>query len=227
MWPGVPDVPGVAADVGLRGDDGSTDPHLGAALARTGAQERLRAVVDALVRARLLVPVVAHLDEHAEEVAGAGGMPIAGEKQASAAMVTVATPDGRSAMPVFSALQTLHAWRPDARPIPVPGPQAALATVTESDGLLVLDPAGPVPVLVPRPAVWALAQGRPWVPPADDDQLRAQVGAALRKVPGGRDGGTGRRTGRGHHGGPGGTSRAVPRAGGPDHVPGRCGTGTM
>lgn len=166
------------------GDDGSTDPHLGAALALTGAQERLRAVVDALVRARLLVPVVAHLDESAEEAAGTGGMPIAGEKQASAAMVTVATPDGRSAMPVFSALQTLHAWRPDARPIPVHGPQAALATVTESDGLLVLDPAGPVPVLVPRPAVWALAQGRPWVPPADDDQLRAQVGAALRKVPG-------------------------------------------
>ncbi|MGC0273469.1 SseB family protein [Pseudactinotalea sp. Z1739] len=150
------------------GDDGSTDPHLGAALALTGAEERLRAVVDALGRARLLVPVVA----------------IAGEKQASAAMVTVATPDGRSAMPVFSALATLHAWRTDARPIPVPGPQVALATVTESDGLLVLDPAGPVPVLVPRPAVWALAQGRTWVPPADDEQLRDQVGAALRTVPG-------------------------------------------
>lgn len=167
------------------GDDGSADSHLGPALALPDEDERLRAVADALARARLLVPVVAHRDERSGEgeavAAGARGT---GEKQASAAMVTVATPDGRSAMPVFSGIAALHAWRPDARPIPVPGPQAALASVTEADGLLVLDPGGPVTVLVPRPAVWAIARGQQWVPPEDDEQLRAQVSGALGTVPG-------------------------------------------
>lgn len=166
------------------GDDGSTDPHLAPALALTGAQ-RLPAVVAALARARLLVPVVAHLDERSEtEVAGARGRAISGEKQASAAMVTVSTPDGRAAMPVFSGIEALHRWRPDARPIPVPGPQAALASVSEAEGVLVLDGAGPITVQVPRPAVWALAQGRAWVPPADDEQLVEQVRTAILQVPG-------------------------------------------
>ena len=150
------------------GDDGSVDAHLELALAVAAPADRLRAVVDALSRARLLVPVVA----------------MAGQKQASAAMVTVATPDRRSAMPVFSGMDALRAWRPDARPIPVPGPQAALASVTEADGLVVLDPSGPVTVPVPRPAVWALARGQQWVPPEEDEQLRAQVIDAVGVVPG-------------------------------------------
>lgn len=169
------------------GDDGSTDPHLAPALTRRDAAQRLRDVVDALPRARLLVPVVAHLDERADPVPGAGGMPIAGEKQASAAMVTVAAPDGRAAMPVFSGMAALRQWRADARPVPVPGPQAALASVTEADGLLVLDPGGPVTVLVPRPAVWAVAQGRSWVPADQDPQVRAQITGALGGLTGVRD----------------------------------------
>lgn len=154
------------------GDDGATDPQLAPALALQG-HERLRAVVTALAKARLLVPVVAHSGERSE----------AGERQAAAAMVTVATPDGRAAMPVFSGMDALHRWRPDARPIPVPGPQAALASVSEADGVLVLDAGGPVAVQVPRPAVWALAQGRTWVPPADDEQLAEQIRAAILQVP--------------------------------------------
>lgn len=39
-------------------------------------------------------------------------------------------------------------------------------------------------VLVPRPAVWAIARGQQWVPPEDDEQLRAQVSGALGTVPG-------------------------------------------
>src|SRR5699024_3829144 len=100
-----------------------------------------------------------------------------------AAMVTVSTPDGRAAIPVFSGMDSLRAWRPDARPVPVPAPQAALASVTEGDGLLVLDPAGPRTVLVARPAVWALAQGQAWVPPETDEQLRTNVTTVLTAVP--------------------------------------------
>ena len=165
------------------GDDGSTDAHLKPALAETDEQQRLRAVVGALPKARLLVPVVAHLDERDDPVPGAGGRPVAGEKQASAAMVTVAAPDGRAVMPVFSGMDALHRWRPDARPIPVPGPQVALASVTEADGLLVLDPGGPVTVLVPRPAVWAVAQGRSWIPATEDPEVYDQVSKALGSLP--------------------------------------------
>lgn len=151
-------------------DDGGTDPHLRPALAAEPA-DRLLAVVEALARARLLVPVVTHRED------------AAGVKQTSAALVNVATPDGRSALPVFSGLDSLHRWRPDARPVPVAGPRAALAAAQEADGLLVLDPAGPEPVLVPRPAVWALAQGKPWLPPECDDHVHAVVEEALTRLP--------------------------------------------
>ncbi len=159
------------------GDDGAIDPRLAQALALAESAQRLPAIVSALAVVRLLVPVVAHLDERAEAKPGE----IAGEKQASAAMVTLATADGRSAMPVFSGMAALHQWRPDARPIPVPGPQAALAAVTESEGLLVLDP-GSAGVLIPRPAVWALGQGLDWVAPAQDAEVVDLIAQTLRGI---------------------------------------------
>lgn len=156
-------------------DDGTCPPVLGAALA-TSAEDRLRAVVAALATQRVLVPVVAHLDE-VDEVSG-------GEKVASAAMVTVRTPDGRAALPAFSSIDTLARWDPAARPVPAPGARVALAAVSDADGLVVLDPAGPHPVLLPRPAVWALARQRPWVPSPADPLVAAAVARALERVPG-------------------------------------------
>lgn len=169
------------------GDDGSTDPALAAALAAGEGRDRLRAVVAALAGARVLVPVVSYVEERADavehEVAGVSA-PVAGEKSASAAMVTLATPDGRAAIPVFSGMDALRAWRPDARPIPAEGVRAALAAVSDADSLLVLDPGGPVTVPVPRPAVWALAQQRPWLPAAEDPAVAEAIGRALAAVPG-------------------------------------------
>lgn len=161
------------------GDDGSADADLALALAERDAGIRRSAVVHALARARVLVPVVAHLEERDHD---AEGEP-AGEKSASAAMVTLETPDGRGAIPVFSSMAALRTWRPDARPIPVEAVRAALASVTDADGLLVVDPAGPVTVQVPRPAVWALAQQRPWVPATDDPQVAARVQEVLGSLP--------------------------------------------
>ncbi len=169
------------------GDDGSTDPVLAAALALEQETDRLRAVVGALATARVLVPVVSYVEEEAEtvdrEINGAT-VPITGEKSASAAMVTLATPDGRATIPVFSGMDALRAWRADARPIPAEGVRAALAAVSDADGLLVLDPGGPVTVPVPRPAVWALAQQRDWVPAAEDPAVAEAIGRALAAVPG-------------------------------------------
>src|SRR5699024_6509860 len=97
---------------------------------------------------------------------------------------TLAAPDGRGAIPVFSSMDTLRTWRPDARPIPMEAVRAALGAVTEADGLLVVDPAGPVTVQVPRPAVWALAQQQPWAPAATDPEVAAHIGALVGGVPG-------------------------------------------
>lgn len=178
-------------------DDGSCAPELLAALDVDGAAARLSAVVLALASTRVLVPVVAH-EEHDHHGAGphahvqrdlgvrAGDpeAPWAQERAASAALVTVAGPDGRAVLPVFSSVETLQRWDPKARLLPSEGPRAALAASTEADGLLVLDPAGPVTVLVPRPAVWALAQGRRWVPSPQDPEVAAAVATALRDVAG-------------------------------------------
>ncbi|WP_235939612.1 SseB family protein [Occultella kanbiaonis] len=169
------------------GDDGGTDPGLAAALSEPDGGARLRAVVRALGAARVLVPVVAHLEERADAVGheiNGHQVQLAGEKSASAAMVTVATPDGRAAIPVFSGLAALTAWRADARPIPAEGVRAALSAAADADGLLVLDPAGPVPVLVPRPAVWAIASQREWVPAVEDPAVTQAIRAALAPVPG-------------------------------------------
>ena len=169
------------------GDDGSTDPGLAEALAADAGSERLQAVVAALADARVLVPVVSYVEEYEEAVEhqiNGASVELAGEKSASAAMVTLATPDGRAAIPVFSGMDALRAWRADARPIPAEGVRAALAAVSDADGLLVLDPGGPLTVPVPRPAVWALAQQRPWLPAAQDPAVTAAIERALAAVPG-------------------------------------------
>lgn len=149
------------------GDDGSQDP----ALAAAGTDPA--AVVAALAHARLLVPVVSQLEEKTGD----------GPKKAHAAMVTVGTPDGRAAVPVFSSMEALHRWRSDARPIPVEGPRAAAAAIQESDSLLVLDPGSDTELLVPRPAVVAIATGGSWEPAFENQQVSGAVAKALEPIP--------------------------------------------
>ena len=106
-------------------DAGLADPRLAAALAANDAA----AVRTLLLTARLLVPVVATGDEaHAAELAVPG----------------LIGADGRRALPVFSGVETLQAWRNDARPVPMPGVQAVAAAADEGYDALVLDVAGPV-----------------------------------------------------------------------------------
>jgi SseB protein N-terminal domain len=153
------------------GDDGTADPALAAAL-ETGDPRSLAA---ALASARVLVPVVAVLgDEPAP--AGPSGLPA--DKAADMAVAVLVAPDGTRALPVFSSLTTLTAWSPSARPVPAEGTRAALSAVRDGCSVLVVDPAGPRTAVVRRPAVWALAQGRPWLPPAEDPEVLAAVRAA-------------------------------------------------
>jgi hypothetical protein len=153
------------------GDDGRPDPALASALldlstssGRTGpggaAPDPARevALVRALERARVFVAVAA--------------MPGAATEMA---LLTATTPGGRHALPVFTSPETLARFRADARPVPVPGPRAALSAVSEGCDLLDLDPAGPIGYVVRRPAVWAVAQGRPWLPSSVDPVVADEV----------------------------------------------------
>lgn len=171
------------------GDDGSCDPALAAALDAYGrGAGSLAGVVVALAGTRVLVPVLADLE--VADVVVHDGHAHTVDKEASAGIVALQAPDGRTALPVFSSVAAMAAWRADARPVPTDVARAALSAVNEGWELIVLDAGGPVTALVPRPAVWALAQQSPWSPAvagvpgalAVDDAVLAAVRAALAGV---------------------------------------------
>ncbi|NLA65338.1 MAG: SseB family protein [Leucobacter sp.] len=108
---------------------GSQQPELLAALARAQADALMT-----LSTQRVLVPLLAE--------AGDIGMTPEGrtvEKTQELSIVTVAAPDGRRVMPVFSSAATMRTWNPAARPIPVPAPQAAVAAASERTDLIIID----------------------------------------------------------------------------------------
>lgn len=154
-------------------DDGTADPALTAVLSRYAAGDAdLADVVSALAPTRVLVPVLAH------EVPD-GAVAHDGEREATTGVVALQAPDGRTALPVFTSVAALAAWRRDARPMPAEVPRAAASALAEGWPLLVVDPGGPVTVLVPRPAVQALAAGLPWLPAVRAGVVRQDVGAAV------------------------------------------------
>ena len=168
------------------GDDGTADPALVEVLARHGAGDApLADVVAALAPTRVLVPVLAELE--VADVVVHDGHEHTVDTEASAGIVALRTPDGRTALPVFTGVAAMARWRADARPVPTAVPRAALSAVAEGWEVLVLDPAGPVTVTLPRTAVYALAQGLSWQPAVRDgvvaDDVRAAVTAALAGVP--------------------------------------------
>ncbi|MCG7285534.1 SseB family protein [Cellulomonas sp. ACRRI] len=171
------------------GDDGSADPRVAAALAALGdGTGTLAGVVEALAGTRVLVPVLAELE--AAETVEVGGHAHTVDKEASAGIVALQAPDGRTALPVFSSVAAMAAWRRDARPVPTDVVRAALSAVSEGWELLVLDAGGPDTALLPRPAVWALAQQQSWRPavlpgsdgaavPSVDPEVREAIRAAV------------------------------------------------
>lgn len=160
------------------GDDGGRDPRLEEALARFAAGEAgLADVVAAWRDTRVLVPVVAVLGE------GEDLVPAEGDKSADMALATLVGRDGSRALPAFTAVAALAAWDAAARPVPVEAARAALAAVGEDCDVVVLDPAGPVTCVLPRPVVHAVARGLPWRPPHEDPEVVAAVAAACADVP--------------------------------------------
>lgn len=162
-------------------DDGSVSSELTAALAQLAAGEvGGEVVLAALAAARLLVPVVAVLDE--AEV-GPDGM--RREKQSSMATVLVESPTGGRALLAFSGTQALTRWRADARPVPLVAPLAARAAVDEGADTLLVDVAGPTPFAVTGDellmvAAVSRAPGDPCEDPVVLATLRRRLGAQPR-----------------------------------------------
>jgi hypothetical protein len=170
-------------------DDGSPDPRLRDALAGY-ADGRLgeHAVLQELRDARLLVPVVAVLTE--EEQVAPNAVPLRGddppeppalrrEKSSDMALPTLVGQDGRRGVLGFTSVDSLKAWRADARPVAVHARQACQAALDEGAHALVVDVAGPVQFAVDGIRLHLLAEGRPIPPPHEDPDVLAAVEAAF------------------------------------------------
>lgn len=163
------------------GDTGEADPTVTAVLAAYAAGEATEhAALTALAASRLLVPVVAVL-----AAANDDGT----EKETEMALPTLIGNDGRAAVVAFTGTDTLVKWRQDARPVPVPGPRLWAAARTEANAV-VIDIAGPVPLVVEGARLTALAAGQPPPPAHEDPDIRAAVAEVISDftlAPGGPD----------------------------------------
>jgi hypothetical protein len=191
-----------AGDARYRDDHGNSDPAVAAALAAYAAGSGgEHAALMALAGSRLLVPVVAVLaDELTGEAAPPGGpgnlvgqpagsagsfgprgLPVQGEKASEVAMPMIIGSDGRPALPAFTCVDSVRRWRPAARPVPVPALDVWQSAVEES-AAVVIDIAGPVPLVIEGTRLAAMAGGAQ--PPAmhEDPDVWQQVAAAAAEV---------------------------------------------
>jgi hypothetical protein len=163
----------VIPDPGFAGDDGSSDQALLQVLAARRRSEATSAeVLGALADARLLVPVVAVLGEVEYDEFG-----LAHDKTSDMAAVLVEGADGRKGLLAFTGTDTLKAWNPEARPVPVRTRTAATSAVQDGAAALLVNMAGPDPYVVEGDDLVGLASGwtlarvgeqTVWVAPAPD-----------------------------------------------------------
>jgi len=162
-------------------DDGSADAALIHAIEdfqqqKTGAAT----VVRAFTKSRLLIPLLANLGSSGT---GAHGKVV--DKSADLSIVTVLDPDGRMAVPVFSSVQAMGRWNKDARPVPSDAVRVCLSAVQEdgANARVILDPGSETEFALRRPAVWAVAQQRDWIPAYEDAEVLASFTEALSQEP--------------------------------------------
>lgn len=195
-----------AGDERYRDDRGTADPAVASALAAYAAGTAgEHATLGALAAARLLVPVVAMPGDSvlADSVTGgsvaggsaaggsvAGGSVLGdgagllhGEKASEMAMPALVGRDGRRALPAFTCLDAVRRWKASARPVPVPA-EAVWQSAVEEASAVVIDIAGPVPLLVEGARLAALANGTVLGMHEDPDAWRQVAEAAAQVAPG-------------------------------------------
>ncbi|MCB0911339.1 MAG: SseB family protein [Propionibacteriaceae bacterium] len=134
------------------GDRGEPDPQVRALLAAASDHEGYLTAVAALCTARFLLPVVALGDD-----GGDGPDP---DRHAELQAVMLERADGRRALPAFTGVDTLAGWRPDARPVPCRLDELAAAAVEQDAEAVLVDLAGPHPLVVEGDLLAELARGR-------------------------------------------------------------------
>lgn len=144
----------IVPDPGFAGDEGAVDPAVSRALRQYAADRDYLTALETVQGARLLVPVVATLGEVEYDEAG-----LAHDKTSDMATVLITGADGRRALLAFTGTESLTAWRPDARPVPVTLADAAKAARHDGADALLLDVAGPVMFPIEGAHLEALAEG--------------------------------------------------------------------
>ena len=161
-------------------DDGRAPARLVEAVRRFRAGEvGAPEVVDAFRRSRLLVPLVAE--------AGTIGVTASGrkvDKSQELSIVSVAGPDGRTVLPVFSSVKAMQRWNPEARPVPAGGDRVIAAALHDEAGAVVLDAGSEETefALLP-PALWSEARGRTWLPGHRDPEVLAEFVVSVEPEP--------------------------------------------
>ena len=152
-------------------DDGATEPPVSQALERfaQGALSEAE-LVDALRDARIFTPVVAEVSHATITDEG-----LVSDKEADMAVVSIQAPDGRKALPVFTAVDHLTRWHPKARPVAANMRKAALAAVEDENQLMVLNPGADLTFVIRRPAVWAIARAEEWIPSYSNERVQAEL----------------------------------------------------
>ena len=149
------------------GDDGAASADTRDALARAAraaAPAAYLSAVATLCTDRLLVPVVAIATRLGTTTGG-----LASDKEAEMAVVMLRTADGRQAMLAFTGLDSLRAWQPDARPVPITLDRLAATAQTEGATAVLVDFAGPAALVLEGEVLASLAAGHRLVETADGE----------------------------------------------------------
>ncbi len=165
---------------GVEDDAGEADPlvrEAAAAVAAYPSSDGERELLARVSGARWLVPIVAS----GVDTEVADGRRVDGH--AEMAFVSLTAPDGQRALPVFSGLDSLAAWDPQARPVPVTADRAAQSAVSEGCDTMLLDLGSPHAVALRPSMVWALAMAREWVPAHEDPTVLDGVAQAAALEP--------------------------------------------
>lgn len=142
-------------DAGFAGDTGEAAPEVTNALASYDQDAtRHSEALSVVQHSRLLVPVVALLGEVEYDEQG-----LAHDKTSDMAAVLMQGNDGRLALLAFTGVESLKAWNPEARPVPVAAQLAAQSALQDEASAIVVDIAGPVTFVIEGDDLVGLARG--------------------------------------------------------------------